>query len=333
MVVAFHDASFGGQTNNGSQQGYVVAISTTKALEESRPMNAVDWSSSKIHRVVRSTLAAEAAAASHCHDRAVYARAMLSELDIKTIKESWTTEIKKIPCVQISDCRSLVDHCAKTGGSVSEKRVALDIADLRAAVEDGKTKVVWMPTLEMPADGLTKHLVNQKALRRLLNAEPFRVTYPKDASARKKSGKESQDVLFIDSVQCKTSMVAISARNSRGSNFTMAEEEPKREGPRTPKSSPPKRKAKAPVLEEEVSVHSKSEEPDYGRYRSNSSEDEERTPRRRGPRLILHSVSEKSEQASDEEQDKGDQNPTTKERGHLQPQKRRSVPCRASSTS
>jgi len=138
MVVAFHDASFGGRTNNGSQQGYVVAISTTKALEESRPMNAVDWSSSKIHRVVRSTLAAEAAAASHCHDRAVYARAMLSELDIKTSKESWTTEIKKIPCVQVSDCRSLVDHCAKTGGSVSEKRVALDIADLRAAVEHEK---------------------------------------------------------------------------------------------------------------------------------------------------------------------------------------------------
>ena len=83
MVIGAHDASFGQQTGQGSQQGSVVMIAgNSKALTEKieAQVCVLDWSSSKIHRIVRSTLAAEAASASTTHDRATLIRHTLAWL-------------------------------------------------------------------------------------------------------------------------------------------------------------------------------------------------------------------------------------------------------------
>ena len=37
----------------------------------------------------------------------------------------------------LSDCRSMVEHIRKTGAATDEKRVAMDLADLRAGVGAG----------------------------------------------------------------------------------------------------------------------------------------------------------------------------------------------------
>ena len=42
----------------------------------------------------------------------------------------------------------MVEHIRKTGASTDEKRVAMDLADLRAGVDAGDL-VVWIPTKKM----------------------------------------------------------------------------------------------------------------------------------------------------------------------------------------
>ena len=47
---------------------------------EKQPSMLIDWPITKIHRVVRSTLAAEAASASHAHDRATFVCVLIDEV-------------------------------------------------------------------------------------------------------------------------------------------------------------------------------------------------------------------------------------------------------------
>ena len=69
-VAAVHDAGFMGQPNGGSQQGCAILISSTDLYDGVAQAHLVDWGSSKIHRKVKSTLAAEASSCQRAYDRA-----------------------------------------------------------------------------------------------------------------------------------------------------------------------------------------------------------------------------------------------------------------------
>ena len=86
----------------------------------------------------------------------------------------------------VSDCRSMVDHIRKTGGQTDEKRVAMDLADLRAGVDAGDL-VVWLPTKRMVADCLTKHLTldeETKSIRDLLRDWKLHLRFTDDGEER-----------------------------------------------------------------------------------------------------------------------------------------------------
>jgi len=165
-VGIVHDASFGNQPGEGSQQGYLTMISTEGLFHGKAPVHLVDWSSSKIHRVVRSTLAAEGASAAHAYDRGCHARVILAEV-LSGRTAAWPEMVSSIPSCLGTDCRSLHDHCNKTGSSVAEKRIAMDIADVRAGIDRGDA-MTWLPTEWMAADGLTKHLTEQVPLETIM---------------------------------------------------------------------------------------------------------------------------------------------------------------------
>ena len=78
-LSAVHDASFAGESEHGSQQGNVILFGPRKHLQADAPVMIVSWASTKIHRVCRSTLAAEACSASHAHDTLAFLRAALAE--------------------------------------------------------------------------------------------------------------------------------------------------------------------------------------------------------------------------------------------------------------
>jgi len=79
-LAAIHDASFGGQPEFGSQAGYIIMLADTALYDEPTVTHLIEWNSSKIHRKVASTLAAEGNAASLAYDRAMWARAICFEI-------------------------------------------------------------------------------------------------------------------------------------------------------------------------------------------------------------------------------------------------------------
>ena len=81
VFVSVTDASFAGQPNGGSQLGYTTLMAERSILDGLARDNLLGWGPKKIHRVVKSTQAAEAAAISFGLDRSIFARAVYSEIN------------------------------------------------------------------------------------------------------------------------------------------------------------------------------------------------------------------------------------------------------------
>ena len=156
-IGAIHDASFMQQLNQGSQYGYAIMLAPVTLYDEPTTTHLLDWNSAKIHRKVRSTLAAEAAGASRAYDRSAFVRAMIHEIESGEHLH-WTDAVKKIPFGLGTDCKSLYDVCSKLGSMPDERRVALDLLDVKEGVEEFHDVVRWVPTDHMLADGLTKSM-------------------------------------------------------------------------------------------------------------------------------------------------------------------------------
>ena len=68
------------------------------------------------------------------------------------------TDVAQIPQVTWTDCRSLYDCLHKEGSIPSERRIALDIYDVRQFLENDYDALEWCSTNSMIADPLTKHI-------------------------------------------------------------------------------------------------------------------------------------------------------------------------------
>ena len=64
----------------------------------------------------------------------------------------------QVPFCLGTDCKSLFDLCSKIGSLPDERRVALDLLDVREGIEEMKDQIRWVPTDHMLADGLTKSM-------------------------------------------------------------------------------------------------------------------------------------------------------------------------------
>jgi hypothetical protein len=72
-----------------------------------------------------------------------------------------------IPQVSLVDARSLRDHLHKTGAMPTEKRVGLDLADVREWLDRGDY-LHWVPTGYMLVDAFTKHFAETPLLDHFL---------------------------------------------------------------------------------------------------------------------------------------------------------------------
>ena len=170
-MAAVHDASFMQQPKDGSQSAYCLMLCSTDLYEGKARTHLLDWGSSKIHRKVRSTLAAEAASAAKAFDRATYARAMWYEIengwthkwdqldvDDCNLRNEWQKMCREVPFSLGTDCKSLYDVCTKNGSMPDERRVALDLLDVRESIEEMGDKIRWIPTDHMLVDCMTKDM-------------------------------------------------------------------------------------------------------------------------------------------------------------------------------
>ena len=152
-----NDASFMGQGEAGSQMGFLLLRAPVALFDGETTCHLMDWGSGKIHRKVRSTLAAEAASASHGADRATYLRALIGEF-LYGYTSGWRDLVSRVPGAIATDCRSLYDLCRKHGSLPQERRIALDLLDVREGLEDHGDQIRWIPTAHMLADALTKRM-------------------------------------------------------------------------------------------------------------------------------------------------------------------------------
>ncbi len=154
-VAAVHDASFMQQPREGSQSGYAIMLGSISLYDGNAVTHLIDWGCQKVHRKVRSTLAAEAVGAAVAYDRAMFARAMLAEIE-HGLDGHWKEACKDIPFCLGTDCKSLYDLCKTEGSMPQERRVALDIMDVREGIEELGDHIRWVPTDHMLVDCMTK---------------------------------------------------------------------------------------------------------------------------------------------------------------------------------
>jgi hypothetical protein len=156
VVIGAGDAAFDNLENSGSQGGKVMMIGTPEILDGKGLGHVAtwEWTSNRIKRVVRSTLAAEAYVMGESSEGVEFVRQLLAELynPLYTIK-SREECANAIPAVLVTDARSLFDNLKKDGGTVKDRRLRLELNLIRGLEN---CMVRWLNSEMMVADELTK---------------------------------------------------------------------------------------------------------------------------------------------------------------------------------
>ena len=148
--IAYGDSGWANAPGNKSQGGLVILITNKNVLFESCSASLVEWKSYRHQRVLRSTLAAEAASLDRAHDVGTFMACVLGEMiDVNYRAASGQAPFEVTP---VTDARSLWDAIHRLSTTFSEKRVEIDVANLRATCRGLR----WVPTELQHADGLTK---------------------------------------------------------------------------------------------------------------------------------------------------------------------------------
>ena len=153
-TVACGDSSFANAPGGKTQQGHITTLTETSCATRETRASIVDWRSGRAHRVVRSTLAGEAAACDNAADSGVYTARFMAEVIYG--RQRARQDLTLVPLYICTDCKSLYDAIKQVTPSLSEKRATIDIMSIKESVSTGGGRVMWLPTLHMKADGLTK---------------------------------------------------------------------------------------------------------------------------------------------------------------------------------
>ena len=112
-MIGVQDASFDNLKDSGSQAGKQLLLGDPRLLEctdELHPVATMEWQSSRIKRVVRATLTAEAYSAGESGEGVEYFGFLLAELFHPKWKlENRDSLAEERPAVIVTDARSLFD--------------------------------------------------------------------------------------------------------------------------------------------------------------------------------------------------------------------------------
>ena len=160
FYLSYFHASVGKEQDGKSQLGVMHFITTEEARQRPTLAAAIEYSTSKSTRVVRSSMAAESASMSMCIDRHLYGRIVLDMMlwGYRDLDEQWRT--MQVAGGVVTDARSLYDHLGATGQIPAERQTMLDLMVARHYLEAGAYELFWVPTHKQFGDGLTKKMRN-----------------------------------------------------------------------------------------------------------------------------------------------------------------------------
>ena len=159
ILVTYFDASLGKTKSGASQRGEVHFACEGSVLNGMGKAAIIEFHSSKISRVVHSSMAAECASMVGSADGLLFNRKMFDALFCGKIEvaSEWRQELR-VPGHFVTDARSLYGHIHGTNALASERQTALDIMAIKQMIQDGFLNLHRTPTWKQFADGLTKEL-------------------------------------------------------------------------------------------------------------------------------------------------------------------------------
>eukprot|EP00435_Cladocopium_sp_Y103_P032430 s1165_g8.t1 len=236
ILLSITDASHGGEVEinaEGNKQGHRsqggrILLLADRVPDESGEtcIHILEWHSQTLKRVCRSTLQAEVLSSMLGSEAAQQVRALLHSLHCPRIPgdrgKEWKIQAADSKLIiWMSDCKSFIDYMsATTPGSVSDKRLAIDMSSLRqelwrkhgeevgdpsgssAMPVNATDQLIWICTGDMVADQLTKSM-RWDALRKLCDHGTLRLTVKPvvetiDALAMKREDSKDSETLCVN---------------------------------------------------------------------------------------------------------------------------------------
>ncbi len=181
-AASFEEVKPGHIGGHRSQSGRLLFLASPQFYEEGKGhVHLLEWHSTTIRRVCRSTMQAETLSLQLGSEECEHVRQVMYALknypNYGSPSKNYVAALDHMTCLWITDCRSLRDHMLTPGMSeVSDKRLAIDLTALRqeawrsvgASVgnptysdtlpEKRATYVRWVATASMVADALTKEM-------------------------------------------------------------------------------------------------------------------------------------------------------------------------------
>ena len=158
MVLVATDGALAAMPRGKSQLGIFLMLANPKVQTTVSAVAPIEWCSTSCKRVVRSSSAVEAAAASLDYEHAEFLRAILCEVrDVGFVMRRWFEHVKQCPILLILDAKVAYD-CLSSEELPQDRRTALDIRALRESLADPEASSFcrWIPGPQQASDCLTK---------------------------------------------------------------------------------------------------------------------------------------------------------------------------------
>lgn len=152
------------QDKLASQGGYITFFydARMETEEKAYPISIVSWKSFKIKRCTVNTLSAECQAMIHGVGAIHWLRFLLQESYAGNLRlEDWEQAIGQIPCIAVTDSKSLFDtmqKCCNTSAHIEDKRTAIDVTVLKRDFQQSRGQVRRIQGAKMISDSLTKKM-------------------------------------------------------------------------------------------------------------------------------------------------------------------------------
>ena len=134
MVIVATDGALAAMPRGKSQLGIFLMLANPRVQREMNAVAPVEWCSTACKRVVRSSSAVEAAAASLGYEHAEFLRAILCEVrDPSFVMKRWLEHVKPCPILLVIDAKVAYD-CLSSEELNQDRRTALDVRALRESL-------------------------------------------------------------------------------------------------------------------------------------------------------------------------------------------------------
>ena len=190
-IIAIADAGWGKRANGEFQGGYILGLTTQEMFEHKEArVWIVDWSSKKLRRVVRSSVAAETLSAQNAMDAVELFQAPLAEVIHGTSPRDFRNQIPQHDSGVVVDSKGFYDAVNKSCSSPTisiEKRLQIDYAIAKETMRNQRMLVFWISNIHMCADCLTKLNGDTTPLYKLLETGKYQIVIGLESGKKEKA--------------------------------------------------------------------------------------------------------------------------------------------------